>query len=506
MTLAERTNFRETSHYQDVMEFIRGLQAVGAPVALKIIGQSAEGRDIPLMIVSRLRVTEPREAKRLGLPVIYVQANIHAGEVEGKEAILHLVRKYCQEKTGVLDRVILLVNPIYNADGNEKFGPQSRNRPGQGGPEMVGLRANGQGLDLNRDYIKAETPEHTSALASIYTTWDPDVFMDLHTTDGTRHGYALTYAPPLNSNTAEPVQSYARDVLMPTIRKNLRTQFSLETFDYGNAENRGGKVSWYEVGPEPRYSTNYSGLRNRIGVLSEALTYLSFRDRIVATERFVNAIVRWTANHADEVLAQTRAADQMVISWGLNPAIAPELGVRFEAKSRGIEGVLLEKKGEKAQGVPKNLETVPMEIYDRFKPTKSEKFPAGYLIPSTETHAINLLVKHGIRCEKFMTAWYGMGEEFTISKFSQDSQPFQGHKLMTLDGDYTRADLMANTGDVLVRTAQPLGILAFSMLEPESTDGLLAWGFLGESWKAGQHFPVRRMTKPVTAVTELIKS
>lgn len=506
VTRAERTSFAETSHYSDVIDFIHGLQSVGAPVRLQSMGTSTEGKMMPLLVVSRPPVSDPVEARKAGKPVIYIQANIHAGEVEGKEAILHLVRRYCQEKTGVLDKVVLLVAPIYNIDGNEKFGPQNRNRPGQGGPENVGLRANGQNLDLNRDYIKAETPEFNGTLTFVYRSWNPDVMMDLHTTDGTRHGYGLTYAPPLNPTTASPVQEYARDVMMPTIRKDLRNRFGLETFDYGNAEKRGDTTAWYEVGPEPRYSTNYVGLRNRIGILSEALTYLSFKERIVATERFTDAVVQWTASKAKDILAKTRAADATVVSWGSDPQKAPKLGIRFEPLTRGVEAILLEKKTAKHVGVPTDLEPVKMDVYDRFKATLSAQFPQAYIVPASEAKTVALMLKHGIVVEKFVSPWSGNGQVFQIDSFHQDAQPFQNHKLQSLEGKFSEKPVAANAGDFLVRTAQPLAILAFHILEPESLDGAMAWGFLGESFSAGSAYPVIKVLSPVSAVTEEVKN
>lgn len=504
-TLAERTNFAETSHYADVIGFIEGLQAAGAPVRLHYIGSSAEGKRMPLMVVSRPPSLDAKRARALGRPVVYIQANIHAGEVEGKEAILHLVRRYCQEKAGILDKIVLLVAPIYNIDGNEKFGPQRRNRPGQGGPEMVGVRANGQGLDLNRDYIKAETPEFNAGLRWVYRSWEPDVMMDLHTTDGTRHGYALTYAPPLNPDTAPPVQTYARDVLMPAVRKQLRTQFEMETFDYGNVERRDGKASWYEVGPEGRYSTNYVGLRNRIGVLSEALTYLSFKDRIVATERFTDAIIQWAGNRSKELLAKIRAADDQVVGWGLSPTSAPVLGVRFEPLSRGIEDVLLEKSTALHEGVPKDLETVKMQVYDRFKATKSSPFPAAYVLPASEQKTVDLLLLHGVAVERFIAPCAIEGYQFDVSTWKEDAQPFQGHKLQTLDGSWAQSAFSAAAGDYLVRTAQPLGILAFHLLEPESLDGAMAWGFMGVQ-KDTKVFSVKKSMAQIQGLTEVVPS
>jgi murein tripeptide amidase MpaA len=188
-----------------------------APLSFGSIGKTSEGRDIPYVIASRPLVSTASEAKQLGRPIVYVQGNIHAGEVEGKDALLALIRDLAfSSKPNVLDSIVLIAVPIYNADGNERFAPQSVNRTEQNGPEMVGVRPNAQNLDLNRDYVKAEAPE-TRASLTMFNTWDPDVFVDLHTTDGSFHGYALTHSPYFIP-AAVFGGVYARDPLLPVLR------------------------------------------------------------------------------------------------------------------------------------------------------------------------------------------------------------------------------------------------------------------------------------------------
>src|SRR5512147_414483 len=186
-TRPERTDARETSTYADVLGFIDSLARRGAPIRIGSLGESPEGRRIPWVLAARPMVEGPSEAWQTGKPVIYVQGNIHSGEVEGKEAAQMLLRDLTLGPLRpLLDSVVLLVVPIYNADGNEQWGPGERNRPGQNGPAVVGRSLNGQGLNLNRDYVKAEAPETRAALAML-ETWDPDVFIDLHTTNGSYH-------------------------------------------------------------------------------------------------------------------------------------------------------------------------------------------------------------------------------------------------------------------------------------------------------------------------------
>ena len=192
-TRAERTDYKETSLYEDVIGFVETLETRGAPLSMEYIGTSPSGRKIPMVVAARPLPADRAEARRLNRPIVCIQANIHAGEVEGKEAVLMLLRDLSAAPKGVdlLEKLVLIVLPIYNIDGNEKLGPQSRNRRHQLGPEQVGMRYNGQGLDLNRDYVKLEAPETRAVAEHIFTTWDPDVFVDLHATNGTLHGYQL---------------------------------------------------------------------------------------------------------------------------------------------------------------------------------------------------------------------------------------------------------------------------------------------------------------------------
>ena len=177
---AERTKYAETSTHADVVAFIDSLErAAPGRIARGVLGRTSRGRELPYVIASRPLVRTAAEARASGKLVVYIQADIHGGEVEGKESMQAILRDLVRDaRPNVLDSLILIVVPIYNADGNDSLGAQGRNRGAQNGPELVGQRANGQGFDLNRDYIKAEAPE-TQASLLMFRAWDPHVFVDL---------------------------------------------------------------------------------------------------------------------------------------------------------------------------------------------------------------------------------------------------------------------------------------------------------------------------------------
>ena len=484
LTKPERTQFRETSSYEDVIGFLKELEGKGAPMRITWIGESTENRPIPLVIVSDPPVKNAVEARALGKAVVYVQGNIHAGEVEGKESAQIILREiakaHADKKPTILKNLVLLVNPIYNSDGNEKWGPAERNRPGQDGPPQVGVRPNAQGFDLNRDCIKAESPEMRSVLEHIYQPWDPDVVIDLHTTNGTRHGYDLTYSPPLHPNTPEPLRKFGQDQMLPDIRRDFQKRFNQDLFDYGNAVRRGEKMVWETFGAEGRYVTNYAGLTGRLGILSEATSYISFEDRIIATNRFTELVLDYLAKSAKQLPKMRRAP------------LPAELGVRFEVVQVREEDVLIEKReaGQPApKGRPTNIEKIKMPVFDRFRATKTARVPRRYYIDGAETSAVRLMLRHGINLKKLDAPVTTEVERFDISARNQDRQAFQGHRLIKLEGKFEREAFTVPAGWFVVETDQALGRLVFSLLEPEGDDGLVTWGFFGETLAA---YPVRK--------------
>jgi hypothetical protein len=497
LTKAELSGFKQTSTYADVNMFLFQLKATGAPIDIRYSGTSFEGKKIPLVIAARPMVKGPAEAAKSGKLIVYIQANIHAGEVEGKEAALQLLRKYCQRDSEVLKKAILLVQPIYNIDGNEKFGPQARNRPGQNGPESVGLRPNGQNLDLNRDCMKAESPEMQGVLRNVYP-WNPHAMFDLHTTDGTRHGYQMTYAGPLNPNTNPAIQKYELDELLPYVRKTIKKKFNRDLFDYGNGEMTDGKWRFETFGGEPRYVTNYAGLRNTLSILSEAMVYETFENRIKDTERLVDESLQKMLADAPRIKAMRRQAESQIIKWGNNPSSAPPLAIRYKMHLRGTEPVLFEKNlaaGGRRIGPVRDVETISMPVFDRFDGEKFTPLPYGYIVPKLATKALGLLKLHGIEVSEIVDGQIKIpAEEMVITQLDQAKGAFQGHKLITLQGTW-RPSRQPIEG-YFVRTAQPLGLLAFELLQPDTVDGLTSWGFFGDSYTLNAIHPVLRVSLP----------
>ena len=511
-TRPELTHYHETSRYDDVQRFLESLRRIGAPLTLGSIGKTTEGRSIPFVIASRPLVSSPAEAKRLGRPIVYVQGNIHAGEVEGKDALLALIRDLTfAPKPDALDSVVLIAVPIYNADGNERLAAQSVNRSEQNGPALVGTRANAQNLDLNRDYVKAEAPETRASLA-MFNAWDPDVFVDLHTTDGSFHGYALTYSPSL-SPAAVFGGVYARDSLLPVLRQRMRARHNLDVFDYGNfiSDERGlvadtsVREAWATYDARPRFGTNYFGIRGRIAILSEAYSHDSLARRIASTYAFVSEILSLVAERSGSIRSLSARADSLPLAWGRSPDSVQMVAVRSELASPRSADVVredIEKTGDSSAtqpGVPRgerrtgHYRTIRIPVYDRFTSALDRLPPAAYVIAPQDTAVVTLLRLHGIRVERSDSAWLARGESFTVDSIIASPRTFQGHHEMTIKGTWQRGMQALPPRSFIVSTAQPRGALIVYLLEPESDDGLTAWNFFDQDLKKGARFPVTRI-------------
>ena len=515
-TRAERSNYTETSTHADVVAFFDSLQRV-APgrIAREWIGTTSQGRALPYLIASRPVVQNERAARASGKPIVYLQGNIHGGEVEGKESLQALLRELVRDpRTNVLDSIVLIVVPIYNADGNDSLGTQSRNRGAQNGPEQVGQRANGQGFDLNRDYIKAEAPETRASLA-MFRLWDPDVFVDLHTTNGSFHGYGLTYSPSLHPAAMDgaltPAGPWTRDTLLPMLRARVRARYGLETFDYGNFrgefEGRDDPTSlrkggWETYEHKPRFGTNYFGLRNRVSVLAEAYSHDPFVRRVEATTQFVRELLSLVAEQRATVMARTRGAGRpsqgrlvpLRAEMTRAPFMAPILVEPLESTGDSVRYEAGLRPGLKRTN---RFVSVEMPVFDRFDATRVRPLPFAWVISSDDHGAIERLAHHGIELMEVISPMTVAGEEFIVDSIIRSPRPFQGHQEVRVEGLWMPVEIKLGRGMYLIRVDRNRAVLAAILLEPESDDGLTTWNYFDPRLVVGSPHPVRRVLDPI---------
>lgn len=498
-TRAERTDYHETSRYADVMGFLKAVAAASPLVHLTSFGYSYEGRELPLAVVGDVADASPQAVRSSGRTRVFLEAELHGGDAAGKEALLILIRELARgAHRAWADSLVLLVAPVLNPDGNDQV--TLTNRPMIDGPlGGVGRRSNLQGLDLDRDYMKLETPEVRSAVA-LLTQYDPHVIIDLTTGSGSG-GYDLTCTPPLDPDTDPVLDRFMRRLWLPAVDTLMKRHYDLHVGPAGRLPQPGSDLrrGWYAPDPRPSHAINYVGLRNRLGIRAAVYPYVPFQSRIVTTVRFLEASLDFAAAHASEIRRLTAQADQRSVyatPMGLKadyPDQAPKGTVLLGEVSRSADPLtglpVLHRRGEpRAERMP---------IFDTYASVESTLAPRAYLVPAALSTAIERLQAHGIRITR-LTATTAIGvEEFTIDSTWTTSEDVQGHRPRTIEGAWRRVTRTLPAGTVVVPVDQPLGRLVVRLLEPASDDGLAHWNLVAGDARRGAVYPILRTAVPV---------
>lgn len=491
ITTPEKTNYQETSTYADVINFIKALQPKTDLMHLEYMGKSLEGKDIPLVVMADPKVSTPEEAEQSGKPVMYIQGNIHSGEVEGKEILQILMREILLgDKKYLLENQIIVFAPIYNTDSNDKMDVQVR-RSQEGSPQKTGIRANSQGWDLNRDGMKMEALETNAMIQNVILKWDPEIFVDLHTTNGTWHGYSLTWAPSYHSAGERAPYDLTWNELLPEVTQKVKEEYDVYLGPYGGYSLRQGwpPKALYTYNHHPRYLVNQMGLRNKIGILSEAFAHERLYQRMNSTKAFVTEILEYTNENGKRITQINDNATQSAIQNVLDNAGKKKKGVRYRMIPLEDTFTLrtynyipyVTAEGDTSYIRSGEIIEVPdVQNYSKFEATVESTIPRGYIIPKEMKAIADHLKKQGVLVSELKNRKEYEGEVFEITKFEKSQRQFEGHNMAMVEGEFKESTKTSNEGDFLVDMAQPLTNLIFYMLEPQSDDGLVTWNFFDE--------------------------
>ena len=484
MTVAESSGYQATSSSAEVEDFLIRITRAASHLQLAEIGRTDEGRPIWCVQTKKLSTDPPKtkpenRAERLRIVLI---GNIHSGECAGKEAILETLRMLAQTPDHPwLQQTDLYVVPNYSADANERLGTD--HRPGQVGPSHgMGLRETPAGLDLNRDFMKLEAPE-TRALVELFNRVDPHVFIDCHTTNGSRHRYKLTYDVPHHPATSPALRALLREDILPTVTERLHNEQQIDTFYYGNF-NR-DRTRWSTYGYEPRYSTEYAGIRGILGVLSEAYSYANYQDRIEATREFVREVIDRCIELRPQVLAVTQEAKRNAkrgMEFTLTAQLAP-----FE-KPTTILGY-----GDKDE--PQDVE---LEFWGNYEPQSTTRLPAEYWLSADQSWIAERLAWHGIPVYALKAPTTQDVESLVVQEVERAERSFQGHLRPTITVA-RRAEQQEFPVDTYVVKTSEGGRLLAALLEPEASDSLVSWNFMDEHLEPGAKLPYCRVAEETPA-------
>ena len=484
VTPAELTGLTDSPDYTDTMVYVKKLVESSPQLKLEVIGQSPQGRDILLVKAS----SQPDLVGRSGRPTVLVQAGIHSGEIDGKDAGLMLLRDIVQgDKAALLNNVDLLFIPILSVDAHERRG--SYNRMNQRGPVTQGWRSTAQNLNINRDYAKIDSPEIRAVLKTI-RQYQPDLYLDIHVTDGEDYQYDITYGfnepfASLSPNGA----SWLAQVYRPSIDKALSRQghipgplvFGLDSQDF--KKGLSGSTS------TPRFSNGYGDVRHLPTILVENHSLKPYSQRVLGTYVLLEQTLK-LLNEQGKALQLAKKADenarpqQQVLAF--KAAEQPELiqfkGISYEL----VHSDILKGSYVKWTGKPVDYKDLP--VYWEKVPAIEVEVPKAYWIPPQYQDVIDRLALHGVEMSRLGSTKTLELQQLVASEPKFAEKPFEGRFGVRANFHISWQSTTLPAGSVRVSTDQPLGALAVALLQPEAPDSFFSWGFFHGMFERTEYF------------------
>jgi hypothetical protein len=504
LTKPERTAYAATSTAAEVQAFFEALCALHpGQVVLSRLGASAEGRPISLVILGDPAPATPQDNTR---PAILIVANIHGGEVEGKEALQMFARDLlARDSRRILNRFTLLLVPVFNVDGNEKISPE--NRPYQKVLDGVGLRTNGQNLDLNRDFVKLETTE-VRALVGLFDGWNPFVVADLHTTNGSYHEEPLTWIWGKHPAGNPAIDAAMHDEVFPWMTAYVKSHFGMDTLPYGDFDDDINPALWVNHPPSLRIGVDYFSTRCAYALLNENYSYADFPTRVRACYAFLDALFAYTATHAEIMLARVkscRESGQPKLYTGIRMRPYPET-LRIKAY-RAVRDA----KGE-VRGTKERVDVIVPYMGD-VTAQAGPVLTGAYLMPPGLAAVRDTLRAHGVRVYRVKSPARSKVQRFVVESLSYGERPNQGQvPLKEIKGHWETAEVeVAGFYAVPLDAGQKMRAVLPSILEPESEDGLIRYGFFNAALYPNQWskdtgaYPVVRAADTAGFVLELLQ-
>ncbi len=480
-TKTETTRFQETPRYEETLEYCLRLAKESPWIRTTSFGTSPEGRELILVIASKDRAFDPAAAAKTGKPVVLIQAGIHAGEIDGKDAGMMLLRDIAVTKqhASLLDNAIILFMPIYNVDGHERFGPF--NRINQNGPREMGWRTTSRNLNLNRDYVKADAVE-TRAWLKVFTTWWPDLTIDCHVTDGADYRYDVTYGFEAGPNAPAAVGRWISETVdkqvVPTLERWGHLP-SLYIFLRNDAEPKDGLVN-LGVSP-PRFSTGYTVLQNRPSFLVETHMLKDYRTRVMATYDTLRALLESVNRDAASLRGAIAQADADAAAAG------GRIPLQFKALSTPgkvrYKGVSYTRELSEVSGAPwikygREPLDLTLDTFTGIEVTVSVDKPLAYIVPPQWTEAIEVLQAHGLQLKRLTRDVSGSFDGYRLTDPDWQARPFEGrHGVKFTTQRLKGVQRTFKAGSVVVPMNQRSAIVAAHLLEPQAPDSLVSWGF-----------------------------
>ncbi|CAM4227964.1 M14 family metallopeptidase [Pseudoalteromonas ostreae] len=468
----------KSPNYQQTMAFVDRLVAANpTQFQVQTIAHSASGRAINMMVASEDGAFTPSQLMQNAKPTIFIQAGIHAGEIDGKDAMFMLLRDIATGKRrDILSQVNILFIPILNVDGHERS--SQFNRINQRGPVEMGFRTNANNLNLNRDFTKLDTPEVRGVL-KVIKQFNPDLYIDVHVTDGADYQYDVTYGyNPVFASESPSVSDALNNYFKPIIDTKLQEQGHIPgplVFVMDKREFKKGLAGWVAT---PRYSNGWGDLRSLPTILVENHSLKPYKQRVLGTYVFLDGAISALAQHHQQLTEAVEkehdfVPSQLIVERGYakEPNTIAFAGIKYSRSMSALSGQI----EVKYLGEKQHYDALP--IYWQKDAKTVITVPNSFYIPPAYPHIVEKLKLHGITVENVSSDELVTNLKVAVvTKHEFDKAPFEGRFRVNADFDFVDVPEKSLTGWSKVETAQPFGELATHLLHPKAPDSFFAWG------------------------------
>ncbi|MGE5497794.1 MAG: M14 family metallopeptidase, partial [Syntrophothermus sp.] len=490
-TFFEASGYMGTPHYDESIAYFNKL-AGNSPFGKMIpIGESSQGRTIYCFIAARNKEFSPEEAHRSGKAVILLNNGIHAGEIEGKDASMILLREILitKEKEYLLDNNIFMVIPVLNVDGHERMSPF--NRINQNGPKEMGWRTTAQNINLNRDFMKADAPE-MQALLRLFSSWMPDFFIDSHTTDGADYQYSVTYEMEKFGDIYHGTADWIKKIFIPYLENRVQEKgFLIAPYvSFKNDEMKNGIQEWASL---PRLSTGYCSVQNRPSLLIETHMLKPYKERVLSTKACVEAVLEYCNNKSRALQVLNAEADQNSEKELTGKYLPVDFAASDKKKTFMFKGYVssLDSSfiaGETITRYSKEKRTFEIPYYYDVRAKDSVPVATGYIIPREWGILAERMKLHGIEVKEMEKDTILMAERYRFQDVKFPSWPYEGRFQPSFEVTSFNQKVTVPKGSYFIRTDQRTIRVIVNLLEPKAPDSFVKWGFLNSIFEQKEYF------------------
>ena len=491
LSLRYEENYSPT--YDETISMFRLLDQHYREARLVEAGKSDCGKPLHTFIISKNRKFDPEKIRREGKTILLINNGIHPGEPEGIDASLQLADDILRNKNGMaqwLDKLTIVIIPVYSIGG--ALNRSAYNRSGQTTPYETGFRGNYANLDLNRDFTKCDS-ENARSFTRIFHLWNPDVFLDTHTTNGSDHQYSITLIPPHPDRFPPVLNQFLEQKMLPALYSGMKQgEYELIPYvDWFYEDARSGIQGTFET---PRYSTGYTALFHSLGMITENLIYKPFPDRVKSLYQFMCVLADFTAKNGEiiqkkrqEALQQTLSSTEMTISWKLDSISRTRIEFKgYEPELNQVSQVT----GVTRTGYDKSRPfTDSIDYFNNYVPVETVPVPEYYVVPQAWRPVLERLQLNDVNYSLLGRDTLMEVAVDYIEEFGAATRPYNGHYYhdkVTTRSEVQKVQFYA--GDWLIPVRQEAMQYLIEMLEPKAKDSFFRWNFFDSVLDQREYF------------------